>query len=75
MKILISAAVAALASFGALAQASSIPTDAATSDSKTHVNGPRDPYTDGAKAGKFDVYSDGANITERRDPFTDGAHS
>ena len=71
MKILISAAVAALASFAALAQSPSIP---ATSDSNTHIAGPRDPYTDGAKAGRFDVYSDGARITDRRDPFTDGAH-
>lgn len=70
MKILISAAVAALASFGALAQSSSIP---ATSDGNTHIGGPRDPYTDGAKAGRFDVYSDGARITDRRDPYTDGA--
>lgn len=72
MKILISAAVAALTSFAALAQSSSTPP---TSDSSTHIVGPRDPYTDGAKAGKFDVYSDGARITDRRDPFTDGAHS
>ncbi|MDF3884954.1 hypothetical protein [Cupriavidus basilensis] len=71
MKILISAAVAALASFAALAQPPGIP---ATSDSNTHIVGPRDPYTDGAKAGRFDVYSDGARITDRRDPFTDGAH-
>lgn len=75
MKILNSAAVAVLASFAALAHASSIPTDAAIPDSRTHINGPRDPYTDGAKAGKFDVYSDGARVTDRRDPFTDGAHS
>ena len=71
MKILISAAVAALASFAALAQPPGIP---ATSDSNTHIAGPRDPYTDGAKAGRYDVYSDGARITDRRDPFTDGAH-
>ncbi|KJK14257.1 hypothetical protein UB46_38925 [Burkholderiaceae bacterium 16] len=75
MKILISTVVAALAAFATLAHASSIPTDTAISDRKTHVNGPRDPYTDGAKAGKFDVYSDGAKVTDRRDPFTDGAHS
>ncbi|MGT2491769.1 hypothetical protein ACU4GD_17665 [Cupriavidus basilensis] len=49
MKILISAAVAALASFAALAQPPGIP---ATSDSNTHFAGPRDPYTDGAKAGE-----------------------
>ncbi|MGO4303333.1 hypothetical protein [Cupriavidus sp. RAF12] len=75
MKVLISAAVAALASFAALAHASNLPSDVATPDSRTHANGPRDPYTDGAKAGKFDVYSDGARVTDRRDPFTDGAHS
>ncbi|SPC06653.1 hypothetical protein [Cupriavidus oxalaticus] len=39
------------------------------------IMGPRDPYTDGAKAGKFDVYSDGARVGDRRDPFTDGARS
>ncbi|MDF3887308.1 hypothetical protein [Cupriavidus basilensis] len=75
MKILISAAVAALALFAALAQASGIPADTAIADSKTHITGPRDPYTDGAKASKFDVYADGANTTDRRDPFTDGAHN
>lgn len=73
MKILISAAVAALASFAALAHASGMPTDSATPDSRTHINGPRDPYTDGAKASKFDVYSEGAKVTDRRDPYTDGA--
>lgn len=73
MKILISAAVAALASFAALAQASGMPADSATPDSRTHINGPRDPYTDGARANKFDVYSEGAKVTDRRDPFTDGA--
>jgi len=75
MKILISAAAAALASFAAGAHAANVPTDAVTPDSRTHINGPRDPYTDGAKIGKYDVYSDGANVTGRRDPFTDGAHS
>ncbi|RDK06768.1 hypothetical protein [Cupriavidus lacunae] len=73
MKILISAAVAALASFAALAHASGFPTEAVTPDSKTHINGPRDPYTDGAKADRFGVYSEGAKVTDRRDPFTDGA--
>ncbi|PLP97887.1 hypothetical protein CYJ10_24045 [Cupriavidus pauculus] len=36
---------------------------------------PRDPYTDGGKATKFDVYADGARVTEigRRDVFTEGA--
>ncbi len=40
-----------------------------------NVTGPRDPYTDGGKAGKFDVYSDGARVGDKRDPFTDGARS
>lgn len=75
MKALASAAIVAFASFAALAHASSFPTDATFADSKTHVTGPRDPYTDGGNAGKFDVYSDGANITDRRDPYTDGGHS
>lgn len=34
---------------------------------------PRDPYTNGGKATKFDVYSDGARVTGSRDVFTDGA--
>jgi hypothetical protein len=33
--------------------------------------GPRDPYSDGGA--KFDVYSDGARVVDRRDLFTDGA--
>ncbi|GCB05267.1 hypothetical protein [Ralstonia sp. SET104] len=37
------------------------------------LSGPRDPYTDGGKAGKYDVYTDGAKIGDKRDPFTDGA--
>ncbi|MFJ1257787.1 hypothetical protein [Cupriavidus sp. CuC1] len=37
------------------------------------VMGPRDPYSDGGKSAKFDVYSDGARVTDRRDVFTDGA--
>lgn len=65
MKILISTAVAALALFAAAAHASNVRTDAATSDSRTHINGPRDPYTDGANAGKFDVYTDGAKVAGR----------
>ena len=73
MKILSTVALAALTSFAALAHASILPVE--STDGKTHINGPRDPYTDGAKAGKFDVYSDGArSVTDRRDPFTDGAH-
>ena len=39
------------------------------------IMAPRDPYTDGGKAGKFDVYSDGARVGDKRDPFTDGAKS
>ncbi|AGW95616.1 signal peptide protein [Ralstonia pickettii DTP0602] len=35
--------------------------------------GPRDPYTDGGKATKFDVYTDGAAVTDRRNVFSDGA--
>ncbi|TPQ30094.1 hypothetical protein CupriaWKF_33345 [Cupriavidus sp. WKF15] len=35
--------------------------------------GPRDPYTDGGKATKFDVYTDGAAVTDKRDVFSDGA--
>jgi hypothetical protein len=45
-------------------------------------NGPRDvyfdgartpdPYTDGAKAARFDVYTDGASTLGKRDVFTDG---
>ena len=74
MKILSTVVLAALTSFGALAHASNLPVDSTAG--QTHVNGPRDPYTDGAKAGKFDVYSEGArSVTDRRDPFTDGAHS
>ncbi|GAB7548973.1 hypothetical protein CS8_086720 [Cupriavidus sp. 8B] len=37
------------------------------------VMGPRDPYSDGGKSAKFDVYSDGARVTDRRDVFSDGA--
>ncbi|QUN31719.1 hypothetical protein KB879_35760 (plasmid) [Cupriavidus sp. KK10] len=28
----------------------------------SNIMAPRDPYTDGGKAGKLDVYSDGARI-------------
>lgn len=38
------------------------------------IAGPRDPYTDGGKAGKCDTYTDGARVGDKRDPFTDGAH-
>jgi hypothetical protein len=37
------------------------------------IMGPRDAYTDGSKAGTFDVYADGARVTDKRDVFTDGA--
>lgn len=75
MKFLTPVAVAVLASLATLAHASSLPADTTNTDGKYHINGPRDPYTDGAKASKFDVYSEGARITDPRDPFTDGAHS
>ncbi len=29
--------------------------------------GPRDPYTDGGKAARFDIYTDGATVTYKRD--------
>lgn len=48
-------------------------------------SGPRDVYTDGAKATRFDtytdgakttdIYTDGARVVDRRDAFTDGAHN
>ncbi|AMP37681.1 hypothetical protein [Ralstonia solanacearum] len=75
MKILTPLCVVALAASATLAQASNRVADMATADAAAHVTGPRDPYTDGAKAGKFDVYSEGAKITDKRDPYTDGAHS
>ncbi len=74
MKAIVSAALVAFASFAALAHATSFPTNTTGGYDKTHVNGPRDPYTDGAKASKFDVYSEGTKVTDRRDPFTDGGH-
>lgn len=34
-----------------------------------------DPFTDGARVGARDVYSDGArSVQDARSPFTDGAH-
>jgi len=69
------AAVTTLASFAIQAHATGMPTDTATTDGAKHVIGPRDPYTDGGKASKFDVYSDIAKITDPRDPYTDGARS
>lgn len=73
MKILTPLGFAALAAFATLAQASNRVADMATVDATAHVSGPRDPYTDGARASKFDVYSEGAKITDKRDPYTDGA--
>ncbi|UDM51623.1 hypothetical protein [Cupriavidus sp. MP-37] len=35
--------------------------------------GPRDPYTDGGKTAQFDVYTDGASVTDTRDVFSEGA--
>lgn len=35
--------------------------------------GARDPYIDGGKAGKFEIYSDGAWTGDTRYPSTDGA--
>ena len=57
---------------------------AALSAGMAHAgNGPRDmyldgartpdPYTDGAKATRFDVYTDGASVLGKRDVFSDGA--
>ncbi len=37
------------------------------------IMGQRDAYTDGSKAGTFDVYTEGARVTDKRDVFTDGA--
>ena len=75
MKILTPLCVVALATFATLAQASNRVVDMAAVDTAGNATGPRDPYTDGARAGKFDVYSEGAKITDKRDPYTDGAHS
>lgn len=75
MKAMTSLCVVALAAFATLAQASNRVVDMATVDAAAHATGPRDPYTDGARADKFDVYSEGAKITDKRDPYTDGAHS
>ena len=36
-------------------------------------NGPRDMYLDGAKATRFDVYTDGASVLGTRDVFSDGS--
>ena len=75
MRILTPLCVVALVTSATLAHASNRAVDMATVDSAAHATGPRDPYTDGARTGKFDVYSEGAKITDKRDPYTDGAHS
>jgi hypothetical protein len=78
MKTLTKATIATIAAFAAFAtqvNATGMPTDTTSTDGTKHVLGPRDPYTDGGKASKFDVYSDIAKITDPRDPYTDGAHS
>ncbi len=68
------AAFASLASFAAVTHAASLAPNTTLPDSHAHAIGPRDPYTDGGKASKFDVYADAAKITDPRDPYTDGAH-
>ena len=68
------AAFASLASFATAANATTLLADTMTSGKNAHALGPRDPYTDGAKASRFDVYSDAAKVTDPRDPYTDGAH-
>ncbi|HBD35515.1 MAG TPA: hypothetical protein DC084_18225 [Cupriavidus sp.] len=69
------AAIASLASFATVTSAAGLtPTTAAMPEGHAHAIGPRDPYTDGGKASRFDVYADTANVTDRRDPYTDGAH-
>lgn len=74
MKFLTLMVVAAWTSFAAMAHAATLSGDPGNDGARTHVAGPRDPYTDGARASKFDVYSEGTKITDRRDPYTDGAH-
>ena len=70
------AAIASLASFATVTSAAGLtPTTTAMPEGHAHAIGPRDPYTDGGKASRFDVYADTANVTDRRDPYTDGAHS
>ncbi len=69
------AALASLASFATLTHATSLTSDKTMTNGDAYAIGPRDPYTDGGKASKFDVYSDIAKITDRRDPYTDGARS
>lgn len=75
MKFLIPLAAAALASFAGQSYAFAGRTDNTCADCNTHVAGPRDPFTNGAKTGKFDVFTDGERVTDPRDPFTEGAHA
>ncbi|AOY92184.1 hypothetical protein BKK79_10630 [Cupriavidus sp. USMAA2-4] len=77
MKILIPIAIAALAAIAADANAAGLHDGTRAADNRagiTYRTGARDPYTDGAKAGKFDVYADSARTNDPRDPYTDGAH-
>jgi hypothetical protein len=75
MKFLIPLTAAALASFAAQSHAFAGRSDSTCADCNTHVAGPRDPFTDGAKTGKFNVFTDSEKVTDRRDPFTDGGHA
>ncbi len=75
MKLLIPLAAAALATFAAQSYAFAGRTEGSCADCSTHVAGPRDPFTDGAKSGGFDVFTDSHKVTDRRDPFTDGSHA
>jgi hypothetical protein len=58
MRILTPLCVVALVTSATLAHASNRAVDMATVDTAAHATGPRDPYTDGARTGKFDVYSE-----------------
>ncbi|CAG9177122.1 hypothetical protein [Cupriavidus pinatubonensis] len=64
------ATVALVAGFSQTAHAGGY-ADALIVGAPSH-NGPRDPYTDGARIGAHDPFTDGARIASR-DPFTDGA--
>ncbi|PLP97541.1 hypothetical protein [Cupriavidus pauculus] len=76
MKILIPLAAAGLAAFAAQSYAFAGRTETTTcADCYTHVAATRDPFTDGARTGKFDVFADGEKVTDARDPYTDGAHA
>jgi hypothetical protein len=75
MKPLIPLAAAALACFAAQSYAFAGRSETTCADCSTHVAGPRDPFTDGAKTDKFDVFTDSQKVTDPRDPFTDGGHA